>query len=113
MFRTERETRLVRALPAFTVMSLTAATTLAMAAPALAAPARGGHPGGSGGLTPPKYSQHKYSQRTASLFGGDTDDEPHDSFDGDTDFDGGKVWNCSPGNTGTALAAKYLPNACR
>ena len=27
--------------------------------------------------------------------------------------DGGKVWNCSPGNTGTALAAKYLPNACR
>jgi len=29
------------------------------------------------------------NQRTASLFGGDTDDEPDDSFDGDTDFDGG------------------------
>jgi uncharacterized protein len=29
------------------------------------------------------------NQRTASLFGGDNDGEPDDSFDGDTDFDGG------------------------
>jgi len=27
--------------------------------------------------------------------------------------DGGKIWTCSPGNTGTALASKYLPSACR
>jgi type IV pilus assembly protein PilA len=27
--------------------------------------------------------------------------------------DGGKIWNCSPGVTAPALAAKYLPSACR
>jgi len=27
--------------------------------------------------------------------------------------DGGKIWTCSPGNTGTALQSKYLPSACR
>jgi type IV pilus assembly protein PilA len=27
--------------------------------------------------------------------------------------DGGKVWNCSPGNTGSTLSSKYLPSACR
>jgi len=27
--------------------------------------------------------------------------------------DGGKVWTCSPGNTGTPVQAKYLPSACR
>ena len=28
--------------------------------------------------------------------------------------DGGKIWNCSPGNTGTSsLLPKYLPSACR
>jgi type IV pilus assembly protein PilA len=27
--------------------------------------------------------------------------------------DGGKIWTCSPGSTAPALAAKYLPSACR
>jgi type IV pilus assembly protein PilA len=27
--------------------------------------------------------------------------------------DGGKIWTCSPGTTAPALAAKYLPSACR
>jgi type IV pilus assembly protein PilA len=27
--------------------------------------------------------------------------------------DGGKIWTCSPGVTAPALAAKYLPSACR
>jgi len=27
--------------------------------------------------------------------------------------DGGKIWTCSPGNTGAALASKYLPSSCR
>jgi type IV pilus assembly protein PilA len=27
--------------------------------------------------------------------------------------DGGKIWTCSPGSTSPALAAKYLPSACR
>ena len=27
--------------------------------------------------------------------------------------DGGKIWSCSPGNTGTPVASKYLPSACR
>jgi len=27
--------------------------------------------------------------------------------------DGGKIWTCAPGTTAPALAAKYLPSACR
>ena len=27
--------------------------------------------------------------------------------------DGGKIWTCSPGLSGSALAGKYLPSACR
>jgi type IV pilus assembly protein PilA len=27
--------------------------------------------------------------------------------------DGGKIWTCTQGLTGTALATKYLPSACR
>jgi len=27
--------------------------------------------------------------------------------------DGGRIWTCAPGTTAPALAAKYLPSACR